>query len=46
LSAGKSSLGECLRRCYEAMIRLGVVAERELVILDAWLADLGALDHA
>jgi hypothetical protein len=46
LPPDKTAIGECLRRCYEAMIRLGVVADRELAILDAWLADLAALGYA
>ena len=40
LRSGHEHLGDNLRRCYEALISLGVVESAELSLVDAWLADL------
>jgi hypothetical protein len=40
LRAGRDHLGDNLRRCYDALITLGVVGEEERGLLDAWLNDL------
>jgi hypothetical protein len=44
LRPGVEHLGEGLRRCYEALVELGVVGREELALVDAWLADLRALN--
>ncbi len=40
LQAGRAHLASNLRRCYEALVELGVVRTDELSLLDAWLSDL------
>ena len=39
----REHLGAGLRRCYEALIDLGVVGREELTLVNAWLADLRGL---
>lgn len=41
LDAGAAHIPANLRRCYEALVKLGVVGAEELPLLDAWLGDLG-----
>lgn len=43
LAGGVGNVGENLRRCYEALVGLGVVGADELPLLNAWLADLDRL---
>lgn len=43
ITAGVENIGENLRKCYGAFIRLGLVGEQEMALLDAWLADVCAL---
>ncbi len=38
-----AAMGENLRICYEQMVRMGFVEQRELQLVDAWLSDLDAL---
>jgi hypothetical protein len=40
VAAGVDAIPENLRRCYRALVGLGVIAAAELPLLDAWLADL------
>jgi hypothetical protein len=40
LTAGAGEIPENLRRCYRALVKLGVMVEPELLLLDAWLEDL------
>lgn len=40
---GKEHIGENLRRCYIAMIRLGLVQQGEMLLLDAWLSDINSV---
>jgi STELLO glycosyltransferases len=46
LQPGAAHLGDNMRRCYEALVRLTVVGEEELALLDAWLADIRTLTGA
>jgi hypothetical protein len=41
LASGPSAIGANMRKCYQELISLGLVDQRELELLDAWLADLG-----
>jgi len=43
LLAGVEHVGDNLRRCYTALIDLGVVGRDELALVDAWLSDLRSL---
>ena len=40
LKAGQDYMPENLRKCYETLVRMGVVGQQELPLLDAWLTDL------
>jgi hypothetical protein len=40
LEAGIENIGANMRTCYEAFLSKGLVAKRELLLLDAWLDDL------
>ncbi len=40
LEEGREAIGMNLRRCYDALIALGVVGAEERPLLEAWLADL------
>jgi hypothetical protein len=42
LTPGVAEIPENLRRCYRALVDLGVIAAQELLLLDAWLEDLAA----
>jgi hypothetical protein len=41
LPGGEDRVGANLRTCYEALVREGVFPEKELLLVDAWLEDLG-----
>lgn len=43
LGGGYGNLGANLRRCYSALVELGIVAEEEMVLLEAWLNDVAGL---
>jgi hypothetical protein len=43
IQPGREHLGASLRKCYEALVDLGVVGREELTLVDAWLADLRGL---
>ena len=43
LRAGEAYLAENIRRCYEQLVRIEVLPERELALLDAWLEDIHAI---
>jgi hypothetical protein len=43
LAAGIANHGENLRRCYGALVGLGVIGEAELPLLHAWIAEAEAL---
>ena len=43
LRAGVDHIGDNLRRCYSALVDLGVIGGGEQPLLDAWLSDLAAL---
>lgn len=43
LSADPAQIGGNLRKCYEALIGIGVVGVEELALIDAWLTDLSKL---
>jgi len=40
LSSGVGSISDNLRVCYEMLVRAGLCEERELDLLDAWVADI------
>ena len=43
LAAGSGNIGENLIRCYEEMVRLGVVGAEETTLVKAWVKDLETL---
>ena len=43
LQPGIAHLADNLRACYRCLASAGILDERELPLLDAWLADLGRL---
>ena len=43
IKKGSQSIGENLRRCYRAFITLGLVHEKEMPLLDAWIADMDSI---
>jgi STELLO glycosyltransferases len=43
LRSGLEHVGDNLRRCYAALIELGVIGSEELALVDAWLSDLRSL---
>jgi hypothetical protein len=43
LPGGAANLGENLIACYEELVRLGVVGEKELELVHAWLTDVNEL---
>lgn len=43
LSSERADVGNNLYACYEALVSIGVVPERELPLLRAWLDDLGEI---
>lgn len=40
LRSGEAEVSGNLLRCYESMIRIGVISEKEMPLLEAWIADL------
>ncbi len=40
LKAGEKNINENLKRCYEALIKMKLVGEEEMQLLDAWCSDL------
>ncbi len=46
LRAGETGVSENLLRCYEALVRIGVIPEKELALVQDWLGDLAALEAA
>jgi hypothetical protein len=46
LPAGEQHVGSNLRRCYEALISKGFLPQDEIVLVDAWLHDLGKVSGA
>ena len=43
LKPGLRKIDENLRTCYEALVNLGVIDQRELPLLDAWISDIDAM---
>jgi hypothetical protein len=43
LTEGPEAIAENLLRCYQILIELGVIAEKEMPLLEAWLSDLANL---
>lgn len=43
LESGADTAPGNLRRCYEALIQIGLIPENELALVDAWIADLKRL---
>jgi hypothetical protein len=43
LAPGEAEIAANLRKCYAALVALGVVGAEELPLLDLWLADLAAI---
>lgn len=46
LPAGEQHVGSNLRRCYEVLISKGFLPQDEIVLVDAWLHDLGKVSGA
>jgi hypothetical protein len=47
IKTGKQSMGVNLLVCYKALVEMGVIGEKEIPLLEAWIADLkflGVLD--
>ena len=43
LISGTDGVSQNLRTCYEELVRISVIPEKELKLLDAWLEDLAAV---
>ncbi len=43
LHGGESSVSSNLLRCYDALVRIGVIPEKELALVEAWVADIDAI---
>ncbi len=43
LRSGRDSVSQNLRTCYEELVRIGVIPEKEMVLVDAWLEDLAKI---
>ena len=43
LAPGVARIPDNLRRCYGALVDLGVVGREELQLLEAWLEDIGKI---
>ena len=43
LQSGLDKINDNLRSCYEALVKLNVIDQRELPLLDAWISDLDPL---
>ncbi|MEO8151126.1 MAG: STELLO glycosyltransferase family protein [Bacteroidia bacterium] len=46
LKQGVKHLNDNLLRCYEALIKLNLIDEKELVLLDSWIADLASIEKS
>lgn len=44
LEAGISAIGQNLHRCYESLVRIGVVPQGEMPLLEAWIQDCGEVE--
>ncbi len=44
LRGGEQAVSDNLMRCYEAMVRLGVIPEKELGLVEAWVEDIAVLE--
>ena len=44
LKPGKDAIGENLVTCYESLVSIGLIGEKELPLLHAWLHDLKSLN--
>lgn len=42
LPSGAAHLSDNVRSCYEQLVRMDLIDSRELTLIDAWIADLGA----
>lgn len=42
IEPGAESMPKAVRDCYAALVKLGVIEDKELPLLDAWLADLAS----
>jgi hypothetical protein len=45
LAQGEENLEENMRRCYLELIRMGLVQAEEMPLLEAWFADLHAIQQ-
>ena len=43
LAAGEDRVGDNLRACYGALVRMGIIPAGELDLLEAWIADIRAV---
>ena len=43
LAPGETRIGDNLRACYEALVKMEIFPARELDLVDAWIADVGAV---
>lgn len=43
LAPGEEALADNMRRCYETLVRAGILPKAELALLQLWLADLASL---
>ena len=43
LAEGPEAMAENLVRCYRSLVELGVVGEQEIPLVEAWIADCGAM---
>ncbi len=41
IKTGSSNIGENMRKCYQALIDMGVVGTGEIALLDDWMSDIG-----
>jgi hypothetical protein len=46
LRSGESEVSGNLLRCYEALIRIGIIPEKEMTLLEAWVADIAICQPA
>jgi hypothetical protein len=46
LRGGEPAVSGNLLKCYEALVRIGVIPEKELGLVQAWVADLAVLKEA
>jgi hypothetical protein len=43
LERGEANIPDNLRKCYDVLIKLGLVGAQEAELVEAWLEDLGNL---